>query len=240
LQPVLLDVLEQSTVDALRERVQGLVADGHRLHALVNNAGVAVLAPLEAVGAEALQRQFGVNAVGVNLMIQAMLPFLRQAHGRILNVGSPAGVTRPPFLGPYAASKAALEALTDVWRRELEGTGVHVVMVVPGAVMTPVWDKMAESADRLMARAGDRVVERHRARLTRFVRLNEQTAAHSTLSPDDVAQAVLAILDSDKPRRRYELGRGTTLAGIAGRVLPGAVLDSVFRRVLPTSGEVGS
>lgn len=232
LKPVILDVLEPATVAALVAEVEALAATGRRVIGLVNNAGIAVIAPLEAVDADTLQRQFGVNTTGVNVMIRALLPQLLAARGRIINVGSPVGSTRPPYLGPYAASKAALEALSDVWRRELSGTGVTLSLLVPGAVMTPVWNKMASSVEQLLEAGSGGLRDRHGAPLSRFVRLNEETAVRSELSPDDVAATVLEILRAKQPKHRYELGRGTSLARVAARVVPTPLIDAVFRRVL--------
>jgi NAD(P)-dependent dehydrogenase (short-subunit alcohol dehydrogenase family) len=123
--PVELDVTSPAQVAALR---------GRPLDALVNNAGIAVTGPLEYLPLEELREQLEVNTVGQLAVIQACLPALRAARGRIVNVSSVSGRIAFPTYGPYAASKFALEALSDSLRRELRGSGVDVVVVQPGGV----------------------------------------------------------------------------------------------------------
>lgn len=114
LMPVILDVTADAPVAQLAERVDELSARGWQLRALVNNAALCVSSPLETVLPDSLQEHFEVNVLGVNRVIQAVLPALIRARGRIVNIGSNVARVAPPFLGGYAASKAALEALTDV------------------------------------------------------------------------------------------------------------------------------
>lgn len=107
------------------------------LAGLVNNAGVVVAGPLECLPLEALRRQLEVNVVGQVAVTQAFLPLLRAARGRVVNMGSLSGRLAAPFVGPYAASKFALEALTDALRLEVRPFGIEVAIVEPGAVATP-------------------------------------------------------------------------------------------------------
>ena len=111
------------------------------LSGLVNNAGIAIGSPLELIPLQQLRRQLEVNVVGQIAVTQAVLPLLRRAHGRIVNMGSIAGRGTIPMMGPYSASKHALEALTDALRLELYPWGIEVSIIEPGAVATPIWDK---------------------------------------------------------------------------------------------------
>ena len=100
-----------------------------QLDGLVNNAGIALAMPLEFIPLDELRRQFEVNVVGQVAVTQAFLPHLRRSRGRIVFVGSIAGQSALPFLGPYAASKHALEAIADTFRVELRPFGVDVSLV---------------------------------------------------------------------------------------------------------------
>lgn len=233
--PVTLDVTQPATVAAVLSEVRCLVATGHRLYGLVNNAAICVTAPLEAVPLESLRAQLEVNVVGTLALVQACLPSLLGSGGRIVNIGSNVGRLAPPFLGPYAASKAALEALTDVLRRELTQLGVHVSLLVPSPVLTPVWDKIASSASTLMAHASDDTQKRYQSALTKFVAMNQTSAERSTLSADDVARVVVETLLSSAPPARRELGLGATAGTWISRALPTGLIDAAFRRVLAPS-----
>lgn len=233
--PVTLDVTEPATIAGMLDEVRKLVTTGHRLYGLVNNAAICVTAPLEAVPLDSLRAQLEVNVVGTLALVQACLPSLLRTGGRIVNIGSNVGRLAPPFLGPYAASKAALEALTDVLRRELTQLGVHVSLVVPGPVLTPVWDKIASSASTLMAHASDDTRQRYQSALTKFVAMNHASAARSTLRAGDVAAVVLSTLLSSAPPARRELGLGATAGTWISRALPTGFIDAAFRRVLAPS-----
>ncbi len=122
---------------------------GEGLDGLVNNAGIGVSGPLELVPIEELRRQLEVNVIGQVAVMQAFLPLLRMAKGRIVNIGSVNGAFAPPYLGPYAASKFAMEAITDAMRIELRTWGISVShRSSPGPIATPIWEKSFAAADR--------------------------------------------------------------------------------------------
>ena len=149
--PLELDVTDGGAVsraaDIVRERLHGRTLSG-----LVNNAGVAVPGPLLHQPVEDFQRQLDINVVGVLRVIQAFAPLLGADRalsgpsGRVVNISSVGGRLAPPFLGAYAASKHAIEGLSESLRRELMLYGIDVVIVGPGAVATPIWDK-AQNVD---------------------------------------------------------------------------------------------
>ena len=123
---------------------------------LVNNAGIVVPGPLEAVPIEALRRQLEVNVIGPVAVTQALLPLLRKGRGRIVNISSINGGLAPPYMGPYAASKFAMEAITDALRSELRTWGIGVSAVEPGPIDTPIWEKSVAAADELVGRIDTR------------------------------------------------------------------------------------
>lgn len=136
LTPVIVDVTDEKSVRAAVDEVTGLLG-GAGLWGLVNNAGIAVTAPLECVPMEQMRRQLDINVIGQVQMVQGFLPLLRAGTGRIVNVSSGLGNVALPYLGAYAASQFAKEALSDALRRELAPQRIPVVVIQPGAVLTP-------------------------------------------------------------------------------------------------------
>jgi NAD(P)-dependent dehydrogenase (short-subunit alcohol dehydrogenase family) len=140
--PLIVDVTNADTIESAARRVAKILQD-LPLIALVNNAGVPAAGPVELADLREMRAAFEVNVFGTIAVTQSFLPLLRRSRGRILNVSSIAGRFVCPMLGPYAASKHALEALSDALRRELRPAGVDVVVIEPGPVRTPIWDKVA-------------------------------------------------------------------------------------------------
>ena len=162
IEPVQLDVTDAAQIGAAAEAV------GRELHGLVDNAGIAIAAPLELVPLDELRRQLEVNVVGQVAVLQAVLPALRRARGRVVLMGSIGGRSALPFLGPYAASKHALEAFADVLRVELAPWGIGVSIVEPASVKTAIWTKGAEHADDLRAEVPVEAAALYAERIARF------------------------------------------------------------------------
>src|SRR5215208_5936163 len=120
------------------------------LAGLVNNAGIAVAAPLEFLPIDRLRQQLEINLIGQAAVTQAFLPALRRAGGRIVNVSSIGGRVALPLVSAYNASKFGLEGLSDSLRREVRGQGVDVILIEPGGVKTPIWKKGRALADEML------------------------------------------------------------------------------------------
>jgi NAD(P)-dependent dehydrogenase (short-subunit alcohol dehydrogenase family) len=140
LEPVLLDVTDQESIGATRTRVAERVG-AQGLRGLVNNAGIGVGGVLEFVRLEDLRQVLEVNLTGQVAVTQAMLPLLRSGSGRIVFTSSDNGRWAPPYMGPYAASKFALEAVGDALRLELRRSKILVSIVEPGSIKTSIWNK---------------------------------------------------------------------------------------------------
>jgi NAD(P)-dependent dehydrogenase (short-subunit alcohol dehydrogenase family) len=193
-----------------------------RLDALVNNAGIGVAAPLEDLPPEELRRQLEVNVVGQLAVTQAVLPALRAARGRIVIMGSIGGRSALPFLGGYAMTKFALEAMADSLRVELAQDGIEVVLVEPGNIATAIWTKPQPLADQ--------VSDRYRTRIERFRKV--AAARSSKAAPVElVAEAVEHALTASRPKTRYVVGRDAKIRAAIER-LPDRMRDRVFRRAL--------
>jgi NAD(P)-dependent dehydrogenase (short-subunit alcohol dehydrogenase family) len=227
IEPVHLDITSEEDIGSLA----GHVADGRRLAALVNNAGIAVPGPIELLPTDEWRRQFEVNVFGTIAVTRALLPRLVEDRGRVVTISSISGFVAPPILAPYSASKHALEAFSDSLRRELGSTGVRVVVVEPGDVVTPIWNKRRAEADSRFEEAPEEVRARY-AHVVAAVRARSDTALRTGMSVDDVAEVVWEALTADRPRTRYQVGWEAKLLARVRRVLPDRVMDAVVRRAL--------
>jgi NAD(P)-dependent dehydrogenase (short-subunit alcohol dehydrogenase family) len=150
LTPVILDITDSEEIAQTVETVAKSLGPDVGLAGLVNNAGVAVVGPLEFLPLGDLRRQFEVNVIGNIAVTQAFIPLVEKGKGRIINISSPAAFFALPFLGGYCSSKLALEAVTTTLRRELLLRHIPVSIVAPGFTETPVWDKGYNQMDQLM------------------------------------------------------------------------------------------
>ena len=199
--PVKLDVTDADSIAAAKDEL-----DERGLRGLVNNAGIAVSGPIEFIPLDELRQQLEVNLVGQVAVIQAFLPNVREAKGRIVNVSSIGGRLALPMVGPYAASKFGLEAVSDSLRRELRPWDIHVSLIEPGAVVTPIWDRGRETADRLEAQMGERARSLY-GKLAQRIRAETENIPERGVDPDEVAKAIEHALTAPRPKLRYVIGR---------------------------------
>ena len=224
---VRIDVTDADSIAAAATEV------GDRLDGLVNNAGVAVTAPLELIPIGELRRQLEINVIGQVAVTQAFLPALRNTRGRIVNMSSIGGRVALPLAGPYGASKFALEAISDTLRRELGPHGVRVAVIEPGAVLTPIWDKGEHDADRVLAEIGEERVEHLYGPVIAGLRAEvEKIKGGRGVKADEVAKAVEHALTAARPRTRYLVGMDAKVRAKAARFLPDRVLDNAIGRQL--------
>jgi NAD(P)-dependent dehydrogenase (short-subunit alcohol dehydrogenase family) len=229
LEAVRLDVTSEADVAAAAERV------GAELGALVNNAGIAIMGPVEGVPVEDWRRQLEVNLIGQIAVTRALVPALIRGHGRIVNMTSIGGRVAMPLFGPYSASKFALEAVTDALRRELRPHGVKVSAVEPGAIATPIWDKgLADASERLAGMPPD--VPRRYEGLIAMVRGAAENMGRDGLAPEEVAEAVGRAVTARRPRTRYVVGRDARVQAALARLLPDRAFDALIRRALTSGG----
>jgi NAD(P)-dependent dehydrogenase (short-subunit alcohol dehydrogenase family) len=178
---------------------------------------------------EVLRTQLETNVVGVLAVSQHFIPLLRASLGRIVNVSSGIGNVAPPYLGAYAAAQFAREGMSDSLRRELRPLGVSVSIIQPGAVDTPIWGKMRQSANEILAAAPADIVKTYRARFSAFLDANEARAQASKTTPADYADAVATALAAKRPKTRYHVGIDSWSSALARRVLPDRMLDALIR-----------
>jgi len=221
--PLPLDVTDAAQRAAVVARI---VADHGRIDALVNNAGVALGGPLELVDDDELRHVFEVNVFGLWALTRACLPTMRAAgRGRVINISSMSGRHALPFLGAYAASKFAVEGLSEAWRHELRHFGVDVVLVEPGAYRTDIFGR-----NRQIARHA-RDEGAYRPLAARIDELFARTVARTARDPREVSALVVKLLTTRRPALRYPLGPGTALRRVATQIVPDRALEEVMRLV---------
>ena len=227
-----LDITDPAQVAAIAERVEKDPL-GRRLGALVNNAGVAVNAPVETLPIDEWRRHFEVNLFGHVAMTQALLPALLAGRGRVVNLSSIGGRVAFPTYGAYAASKFALEAMSDVLRREVGRFGVEVIVVEPGTVATGMWSKGLTTMRELFEETTDTQKARYRDLVGA---MGEQAEANvregKGIEPLVAAQAITDAIEARRPRTRYLLGRDANFLARVARVLPDRGLDRLIARSL--------
>jgi NAD(P)-dependent dehydrogenase (short-subunit alcohol dehydrogenase family) len=226
--PLVFDVTDREAVQAAARHVE-VMLEGQTLAGLVNNAGIAVVGPLLHLDPDAFRRQLEVNVTSQLVVTQAFLPLLgtrgTQADqpGRVVMMSSMGGRNASPFLGPYNSSKFALEGLSESLRRELMLFGIDVVIIAPGAVATPIWDK-ADAID-IAAYAGSP----YAASLA--IAKEIIAAGRRGFPPERVGRAVLLALTATRPKTRYIL-TPTPVHHWMVRLLPKRIVDRLIARRL--------
>src|SRR5919106_2327156 len=227
LRTVRMDVTDVDSIATARAEL----GDGP-LAGLVNNAGIAVAAPLEFLSLHQLRHQLEVNLVGQLAVTQRFLPALRAGRGRIVNVSSIGGRVALPLVGAYHASKFALEAISDTLRRELLSQGVDVIVIEPGGVKTPIWRKGDELATELAAELPPEGWRLYGDLIAAIRKQTTKIATETGIEPRVVAEAIGHALTAKRPRARYLVGRDAKLRAPAAAVLPDRVMDRFVGRTL--------
>ena len=239
-EPCILDITVDSDIAAIADRVTG---DARPLRALINNAGVAINAPVEALPIAEWRRQFEVNLFGQIAMTQALLPALLSSSGTVVNISSVGGKFALPTYGAYAGSKFALEAVSDALRREVGGAGVKVVVVEPGAVKTEMAERGIATAQGLQADMTEGQVARY-GDLTAAVAAQARSFNETGVSAEHAAKVIATAATASHPRIRYTVGRDAAILVRVIRVVPDRMLDRIIRvnlrRFRPKGGQLSS
>jgi NAD(P)-dependent dehydrogenase (short-subunit alcohol dehydrogenase family) len=230
IEPHILDITVESDVAAIADRV---AADplGRPLRALINNAGIAVNAPVEALPIAEWRRQFEVNLFGHVAMIQALMPSLLRSSGTVVNISSVGGKVALPTYPAYAGTKFALEALSDSMRREVNDLGVKVVVVEPGAVKTQMAQRGVATADRLKAGMTADQLERYGGLIDAMSSLARSFDTDG-VPAERAAKVIANAATAPRPRTRYTIGRDAAILLRLSRVVSDRFLDRVVRLIL--------
>jgi NAD(P)-dependent dehydrogenase (short-subunit alcohol dehydrogenase family) len=199
--PITLDVTNKEDVLQVKKIIEHKATG---LFGLVNNAGITKAGPLMDVSMEDLRAQFEVNLFGVHQITQALFPMLLQAKGRIVMMSSDSGFFATPFVGPYCSSKFALEGYSDSLRREVIPYGVKVILIEPGHIKTPIWDK------------GEQILKSKKYVRSIFWKEAKAMGEYavrkgktSGLSPIEVAKTVFHVLTAADPKLRYIVAKNS-------------------------------
>ena len=226
-----LDVTDPASISALVAALWEALGPDGRLDGLVNNAGVALGGPLIHIDDALITRQFDVNLVGPFRLIRALAPLLGASvddphAGRIVQVSSVSALRPMPFIGPYGASKAALESLSDALRIELLPFAIKVISIQPGPIKTAIWDKAPKPEESPFQETP------YRRALERFYRAFVISGGRDGLPPESISSLVYHALTARKPRRRYLKTPGYFSRYLIPRLLSGPRFDRLIGRVL--------
>jgi NAD(P)-dependent dehydrogenase (short-subunit alcohol dehydrogenase family) len=230
LEPLMLDVTDAGQIAAAAERIGAQVGEAG-LDGLVNNAGIGVMGPLETIPLEDFRRQIEVNLTGQVAVTQAMLPLVRRARGRVVFVSSAGGRMALPFGGPYHAAKFGLEAVADSLRQELRPWGIEVLVIEPGSIDTPIWERAVRSYEEMAARAPARQEALYGERLANLREGARRTAARG-IAPEKAARAIDRALTARRPRTRRRVGLDAKVQILLRRLLPDRLLDRLLAAFL--------
>jgi NAD(P)-dependent dehydrogenase (short-subunit alcohol dehydrogenase family) len=222
--PVILDVTDAGHIAALDESLP------QRLDAVVNNAGVVVSGPMEALTPVDWRKQLEINVIGQLAVTAAVLPRLRDSRGRVAFISSVNGRLSMPLVGAYCASKFALEAAADALRMELRPWGIGVAIVEPAQTDTDMWrtaDDMVEQAESALTAEQRDLYARHIAGMKKMIPVSQRMAVPAA----KVSAVVERALTARRPRARYVVGAGNKLQVALMTNLPTSVRDVVLRRV---------
>ena len=230
IEPIMLDITDADAITALVQHITEY-PQRRTLRALVNNAGVAVNAPLETYALPEWRRLFEVNLFGHVAMMQALLPLLIQSRGTIVNISSVGGRVAMATYGPYAATKFALEAVSDSLRREVGSLGVKVVVIEPGAVTTGMLGRVDATGQRVVSEMTTEQRGRYGA-LMQAVVAQAQASVSGGATAENVATIIADAIVSKQPRTRYTVGRSTAMIARLIRILPDRMLDKLLAQGL--------
>lgn len=220
-----LDYLEPDSIAACAGDV--LSRTGGRLNAVFNNGMYAQPGAVEDVRPDVLRAQFEAGFFGWHDLTRRLIPSMRAAgEGRIVNCSSVLGLVSVRYRGAYAATKFALEALTDALRQELAGSGIHVALIEPGPVRTRLVEHSVE-AYRLNI---DLENSAHReVYLRRIARMEQGGTNRFKVEPEAVLRTLVHAVESPRPRPRYRVTVPARVAGLARRLLSTRMLDVLLR-----------
>ena len=222
--PIVFDVTDEKQVQLAAVELEKKLS-GSGLAGLINNAGIATGGPLADMSMDTIRQHFEVNVFGLLNVTKAFLPLLgaRQGHsvqpGKIINISSVAGKIGVPFLGAYSGSKFAVEGLSESLRKELQLYGIDVLLIGPGNVITPIWDK-----------SGNVETYKTSAFYNMYKRFYEYiiTESKNGYTIDEFGQHVLTIFEKKKPSVRYALVKERMKDWIIPRLLPSRMLDRML------------
>jgi len=229
LQPLHLDVVDPLSIKLAQKSVHAALGQAG-LQGIVNNAGIGVAGPFEFLNLDELRRQLEVNVVGQVAVTQAFLPLIRKRGGRVVNIGSIGGRMAAPILGPYAISKFAMEAFSDSLRVELKPWGIHVSLIEPGSIATPIFGKGQAYADQNIRELPPEALGYYGTGIE-AVQGAFREMERAAIPAEHVARAIQHALTAKRPRTRYLVGLDARIQALLTWLLPDRLRDAVLTRL---------
>lgn len=236
--PIILNVTDRDSVNAAAQAVSTALR-GTGLNGLVNVAGVGKVAPVEYISQDGLLEIFNINLFGQIAVTQALLPLLRTAHGRIVNISSVGAHIAIPFGSPINATKSAFGIFSDTLRLELHPFGIHVSVIEPGAIKTPAVNKTLGDVEGVIRSLPPNGAAQYGEMLMAFAHRAYQREMNGS-PPEVVAQAIHHALTAARPRTRYRVGKHSTLLALLATFLPDRLLDKLRFRIVGMPSQFGS
>lgn len=233
--PLIFDVTDEKAIIKNAKLVKNKLGNNEVLAGLINNAGIALGGPLLLTDTELFRKQFEVNVMGVISVTRAFAELLGAnkksvTKGKIINISSVSGKIALPFVAPYASSKHALEAISDSLRRELMLYGIDVILIEPGPVKTPIWDKTPQPENSPF------IGTDYEESLREFRKFIEDSKENG-LPPEKIGNLVLKVIKKKKPKARYIITKNKLTHFTLPRLLPSRCLDKILSKNLKLSSK---
>jgi len=233
LKPIKIDISSEDSIQEALKIIKSEINLEDDEFTLFNNAGIVRAGPLEFVPIDELKLQLDVNVTDHVRVCQIFLPMLRKLKdSRILFTGSQSGFFVSPLMGPYCASKHAIEAIADAFRQELAITSqIKVVLIQPGQIKTPIWNKSLDKAHEIQEKYPE-AANKNYGHVIHKIEARAQDAATNGAHTDVVAKDVFHAITAHKPKARYRQGKGATISYLLRRYLSDYTLDKLIRKAL--------
>lgn len=224
---VFLDVTSQNSIDSAFEEIQKKTDN---LHALINNAGIALAGPVECMPVDIIKNQFEVNVYGSIRTAQKFLPMLEAGNGRIVNISSMASFGIFPFISPYCASKRALDIFFNALLLECKMPELKVISIKPGVVKTKIWDKSIDACKKIIEDMPEKFKEKYRSE-NEFLVKNAEKNNNKGLEPREIAELVHKVLTVKNPKLSYSIGLDAKMTELYSK-LPLCVINFCAKKVM--------
>lgn len=224
-------LLDVTNPEQIKNAIEQVVKNDAKIDAVFNNAGFGQPGAVEDITVPVLREQFETNVFGLHEVTRQVLPYMRkQGYGKIIQHSSVLGLISLRFRGAYNASKYAIEGLADTLRLELSGTKIFVSTINTGPVTSKFRDnavkKFQENVDQENTAFKKEYKEQLSARLE-----NDKDTTPFNLPASAVAEKILKIMNTDKPKPRYYVTKATYLLGFFKRILSTSLLDSILKKI---------
>lgn len=227
-----MDVTVENDIIAAYQMISAEVGNAEFI--LINNAGIAVGGPQEALPLDEWRRVFEVNVFAVINVTKIFLPLIRKSKGRVINISSISAHMASPFLGPYVASKFALRGLTDSLRREVINLGVKVISIEPGPIRTEIWAKSLRTSESHEKKLSPELQKTY-GPLLRATQITVEKAAKEAVPVELVSKKIICAVEDRWPNISYLVGKAIHTQALLVKVLPARMADKIINRGLKKS-----